>query len=186
MILGRKNKLYHLNLYFSPSHFPHLCGLHKLTDLYIHKKQRSKIFNDILTRKLTHNDISKSKYIYSIKDRMKFLTILESLLDSNETIYKYNPNIQSFSAIQADFLLTNIVLDEEIYIFLDRDIENNYFCRSLFPQAHTNFKHNQIKFTLLYKEKINLETSENTVQYNRLSPNRLLEIKNTQDNQLLS
>ena len=56
------------------------------------------------------NQFETSVFYSQIKERIEYLSFLESIMDSNKTIFKYNPQIQVFSAIQADFLLKNEIL----------------------------------------------------------------------------
>ncbi len=90
-------------------------------------------------------------------------------MDSNETIFKYNPALETFSAIQADFLLKNQVQARNIFIFLSGDKSNGkYFCRSFFPQTDKDYSLGQTNWTLLYKKKIHKSAQTETVLYDRM------------------
>jgi len=52
------------------------------------------------------------------------------------------------------------------------DEMDEYFCRSFFPKEETNYTAGHIRYTLLYKEKIDLATGEVLVQYDRLTPKK--------------
>ncbi len=95
---------------------------------------------------------------------------IEHLLDANELIFRYNEKLHKFSLIQANFLMSTGYEGNEIYIFLAKKETGEYFCRSFFPKGNKDYTIGQTKYTLLYKEKINIATRESVVQYNRLKP----------------
>lgn len=169
--IGRKGKIIAIEIGFEKVNFHHLMGLHKLTDLHIAKANRAKVFDDILNGNINFSKIEKSKLFHTIKGRIDFLPHLETLLDGNEIIFRYNQKKQSFSHIQAEFLLVTAYDNTDIYIFIDQDSKQSpYFCCSFFPKERTDYTNNQTKYTLLFKEKINLSTGERMVQYDRLTP----------------
>lgn len=158
--LGRKNKLCEIELIFSKWDFHHLMGLGKLTDLKISKNNRTKVFEDIINGKIKYEDISKSETIYAIADRFQPLSNIESILDCNEVVFRYNKKEKVFSSIEADFLMSTYFKNNEIYIFLGKNNEEKCFCKSFFPKTGKDYTERQAKFTLIYKEKINLKTNE--------------------------
>lgn len=86
------------------------------------------------------------------------------------TIFKYNRRANAFSMIQADYLLKNQILDKNVFLFLAKNKETDYyFCRSFFPENKMDYTKNQALWTLLYKKKIRLSTGEETILYDRLS-----------------
>lgn len=90
-------------------------------------------------------------------------------MDDNKTIFKYNPKIEAFSAIQADFLLKNEIQARNVFTFLSKDsASGKYFCRSFFPQLDKDYSLGQTNWTLLYKKKIQKSTGTETVLYDRL------------------
>ncbi len=170
LILGRKNKTAALSIFFDESQFFHLAGLQYLTDrVTILFGDRAQLFKRILSGKITSQQIESSSFYPEIKDRIDFLAYLESIMDSNKTIFKYNPKLELFSAIQADFLMKNEIKMRNIFTFLSFDkITGKYFCRSFFPQTDKDYSERQTTWTLLYKKKINKSTNTETVLYNRL------------------
>ena len=74
--------------------------------------------------------------------------------DSNDTIFKYNPALQAFSVIEADFLLKNEIDSVPIFAFLSKDKCGKYFCRSFFPDLKKDYAEWQTKWTVLFKKKI--------------------------------
>lgn len=53
---------------------------------------------------LSVNYIESSNNYDYMKGRVEYLPSLEYIFDSNDTIFKYNPALQAFSVIEADFL----------------------------------------------------------------------------------
>ena len=170
ILLGKKNKQLNLSIDFERLNFYHLAGLHYLKDLAdTLKGDREIVFEKILDGKVTQADLESSIHYPEIKDRIENLVYLESLMDSNETIFKYNPALETFSAIQADFLLKNQVQARNIFIFLSEDKSNGkYFCRSFFPQTDKDYSLGQTNWTLLYKKKIHKSAQTETVLYDRM------------------
>lgn len=169
IILGRKGMKTHLNIIFSKWDFHHLMGLGKLKDIRISRQNRYDAFNDILNKKITYDKILISRYFDQIIDRFYPLTHIENILDQNNIIFKYNEKQNTFSLIQADFLLSTPFNNTEVYIFISKKEDDLYFCRSFFPKSNKDYTQGQTKYTLLYKEKINLKTGEVQIQYDRLN-----------------
>lgn len=95
--------------------------------------------------------------------------LLESMMDSNDTIFKYNKKRNAYSLIKADYILKNRTEDKNIFLFLAENCEGIFFCRSFFPQDQMDYTKNQASWTLLYKKKITLSTGTEEVLYNRKS-----------------
>lgn len=171
IIIGRKGKSVELNILFDPTDFHHLVGLHKLHDLRIARENRDKVFQQILTGNISINDLKKSQYFPNIQKRIEPFIQIENFLDSNKLIFRYNQKLQTFSLIEAEYLLSTPYENTDIYIFLDRQKEPDYFfCRSFFQKEEKDYTKGQAIYTLLIKEKINLRTEEKIIQYDRLTP----------------
>lgn len=172
MIVGRKRKTLDFTITFDPADFHHLAGLHKLKDyVRFQTGKRSDILKDILEGKLSLVQAQQSVFFNEMEMRIAPLTELEALLDSNEIIFRYNSKIHKFSLIQADYLLQNEYKGEQVYLFLaKRDGGDTQVCRTFFPKSGKDYAEGQPRYTLLKKEKLNIETGMVTVQYDRLSP----------------
>ncbi len=171
IIIGRKGKSVELNILFDPTEFHHLVGLHKLHDLRIARENRDKVFQQILTGNISINDLKKSQYFPNIQKRIEPFIQIENFLDSNKLIFRYNQKLQTFSLIEAEYLLSTPYENTDIYIFLDRQKEpGHFFCRSFFQKEEKDYTKGQAIYTLLKKEKINLRTEEKMIQYDRLTP----------------
>lgn len=171
IIVGRKGKATELCIGFSKLDFHHLMGLGKLKDLRIATHNRSIVFDEIISRKITYETISKSRYLSLIENRFRPLTQIETLFDDNRLIFRYNKKINQFSLIEADYLLSTPYAENDIYIFISKQKNTEqYFCRSFFPKEQKDYTKGQAIYTMLYKEKIHLSTGEIQIQYDRLTP----------------
>ena len=130
------------------------------------------MFNYALNSKITYDSLTKSENFDFVKERIDYFEFLESMLDSNDIIFKYNSKKNVFSLIQANYLLQSAHDSRDIYIFLDR-LENSdsHFCRSFFPKGDKDYTVGQTKCTLLYKKKTNKITNDFIVQYDKLKGN---------------
>ncbi len=93
--------------------------------------------------------------------------LLQEILDNNNLVFRYNEKLNTYSMIQADFLLSTPYEGNDIYIFVSRNEDETYFCRSFFPKSEKDYTLKQTKYTMLYKEKVNIYTGENVIQYNK-------------------
>ena len=168
LILGRKGEAVSLNVTFDKKDCFHLMGLQYLTDRPELNRDRGKIFDDIKARILTKEQIESSDLYRQIAERVDMLPFLEDMFDSNDTIFRYNEKKNSFSMIRADYLMKNRLIDKNVFIFLSKDKNDTYFCRSFFPETKRDYTKNQASWTLLYKEKIKRSTGQSVVLYDRL------------------
>lgn len=172
--LGRKGKLTEIRLGFSETDFHHLIGLHKLKDIDIARSNRSTIFHRILDGRITYNTLTKSRFLPDIESRLYSFPNLESLLDGDQLVFRYNKKLYPYSSIESEFLLKmgdGIILGIT-FLFLDRSEQQIYFCRSFFPMERRDYTKGQMQYTLLKKEKISLNTKQTLIQYDRLSPKK--------------
>lgn len=172
MIAGRKGKTIEFTISFDRADFHHLAGLHKLKDnARIQTGQREAVMLDILAGKLTLPQIQKSAFYGEMELRLRPLSMLEQFLDSNDIIFRYNAKAHAFSLIQADYLLQNDFEGNPVYLFLaKRNNDDTQVCRTFFPKSGTDYAEGQPRYTLLRKEKRNLENGDIIVQYDRLTP----------------
>lgn len=179
IIIGRKGKTLGFRISFDRSDFHHLAGLHKLKDnVRFQTGKRSDIFKEILEGRLTFSQAKQSAFFDEMKLRLLPLTQLEHFLDSNEIIFRYNAKANTFSAIQADYLLQNNFEGTPVYLFLSqRSDGDTQVCRTFFPKTGKDYTQGQPRYTLLKKEKRNLITNEAIVQYDRLTPKDTKSIK---------
>ena len=130
------------------------------------------MFRDILSGRITYQTIEKSAFVHESHLRLETFQFIEDLLDGDQLVFRFNKKVLPYSAIDGDFLLKmgdGIALNIS-FLFIDKEDCGNYFCRSFFPMERTDYTKNQMQYTLLKKEKINLNTGETIVQYDRLTP----------------
>jgi len=170
--IGRKGKMLKFTLDFDAADFHHLAGLHKLKDnVRFLTGKRVDIFNMILSGKLTYAQAARSSYFSEMESRIPPLVGLESFLDSNKIVFRFNEKVQKFSLVKADYLLENSYKGDDIYLFLSqRTGAETQVCRSFFPKQKLDYTSGQPRYTLLKKEKMDTKTGEITIQYDRLTP----------------
>lgn len=175
IIAGRKGKILDFTISFDRADFHHLAGLHKLTDnVRFLTGKRAIIMQEILSGRLTIAQARQSAFFSQMEPRLKPLSHLEQFLDSNEIIFRYNSKAHTFSVIQADYLLQNDFEGQPVYLFLaQRARGSTQVCRTFFPKTEKDYAQGQPLYTLLKKEKINRDTEEIIVQFDRLSPKEI-------------
>ena len=171
IVLGRKNVAVTIKLAFNKKDCFHLMGLQYLTDRPKLNRDRGKVFDDIVAGIITTEQIESSDFYQKIAERINFLPLLEQLLDSNDTVFKYNKKANIYSMIDADYLMKNNMEGKNLYLFLSHSKDNTYFCRSFFPEAKKDYTKNQASWTLLYKKKCNLTTGKEIILYDSLKSN---------------
>ena len=169
-ILGKKQKEIHIRLKFSKMEFYHLCGLHKLNDIIeFNNPNKKRIFDDILSSKISTALCESSSHYSEIDDRIELIENLEKFLDSNKTVFKFNDRTNTFSLIEADYILKNSDTSKNMYVFISRKNKRSdtYFCRSAFPRnkSEKDYTEHHIPYAMLYKEKTDLLTNEKQVLY---------------------
>jgi len=169
--IGRKGKRIDICLIFSKEHFHHLIGLHYLTDRRNLKQNRTNIFDSILSDKLSFQEISSSSLFFYINSRLSLFPHIEDFFDSNGLVFKFNNKEVPGTRMEAEFILENTVDSNIAYVCIDKDNKSDaFFCRSFFPKENIDYTARHIKYTLLYKEKVNIITHEKIIQYDKLSP----------------
>ncbi len=77
ILLGRKGTLTALTIAFASVHFHHLMGLGKLKDLQVASQNRHRVFQDILSGKLSYDAIKISDFW--LKSKRCLITIISYL-----------------------------------------------------------------------------------------------------------
>lgn len=168
IILGRKSVAVKLIITFDKKDCFHLMGLQYLTDRPELRRDRGKVFDDIKNGIIKKEQIESSDFYHKIQDRVHFLPLLEQILDSNDTIFKYNKKANVYSMIEADYLMKNCIENRNLFLFLSNSKGNHYFCRSFFPQEKMDYTKKQASWTLLYKKKKNLRDGTECILYDKL------------------
>lgn len=168
IVLGRKGVSVTLVITFDKKDCFHLMGLQYLTDRPELRRDRGKVFDDIKNGVIKKEQIESSDFYYKIKDRVHFLPLLEMLLDSNDTVFKYNSKINTYSMIEADYLMKNYMENRNLFLFLSNAESDRYFCRSFFPEEKNDYTKKQASWTLLYKKKKNRVDGTEEILYDKL------------------
>ena len=169
LVLGRKNIAVPLRINFEKKECFHLMGLQYLTDRPELVHDRGKIFDAIRERRITAEQLQSSDLYYKIADRIHMLPLLESIIDRNDTIFKYNQKRNIYSVIKADYIMKSNAEERNLFLFLaENGGSGRYYCRSFFPQDKMDYTKNQASWTLLYKKKVTLSTGEGEIVYDRL------------------
>ena len=93
IFLGRKSVAVKLIITFDKKDCFHLMGLQYLVDRPELSRDREKIFDAIKSGVITREQIESSDFYHKIQDRVHFLPLLEQMLDSNDTVFKYNQHL---------------------------------------------------------------------------------------------
>ena len=173
IVLGRKGVAVTLRITFDKKDCFHLMGLQYLIDRPELNRDRGKVFDEIVAGSITTRQVESSDFYKQIEERVNFLPLLEQLLDSNDTVFKYNKKVNIHSMIDADYLMKNNMEDRNLYLFLSQGSDDRYFCRSFFPEEKMDYTKNQASWTMLYKKKRNLSTGEERILYDRLIKKRI-------------
>ena len=169
IVLGRKGVTVILKITFDKRDCFHLMGLQYLIDRPELNRDRGKVFDEIVAGSITTEQVESSDFYKKIEDRINYLPLLEALLDSNDTIFKYNQRINMYSMISADYLMKNNMEENNLYLFLSHSSDDKYFCKSFFPEKKKDYTKNQASWTLLYKKKCNISTGKEIILYDRLT-----------------
>ena len=119
LVLGRKNTAVSLQINFDKKEGFHLMGLQYLTDRPELVRDRGKIFDAIRERQIMAEHLQSSDLYYKIADRIDMLPFLESMIDSNDTIFKYNRKLNAYSVIKADYIMRNNAKGRNVFLFLE-------------------------------------------------------------------
>lgn len=71
--------------------------------------------------------------------------------------------------IRADYLMKNQLNNDNILVFLEKESDDIYFCKSLIVEKKTDYSKNQPNWTLLFKKKIDSISGVEIVLYNRIN-----------------
>lgn len=99
IVLGRKGVAVTLRIVFDKKDCFHLMGLQYLIDRPELNRDRGKVFDGIVAGSITAEQVELSDFYKKIEERINFLTLLEQLLDSNDTVFKYNKKANVYSMI---------------------------------------------------------------------------------------
>ena len=167
--IGRKNVTREFVVSFSTYDFHHLAGLKKLSDIPLLRGNRDRIFKNIISDKITYEMISASSDFSLMSDRLNYLHRLEGFMDSNDIIFSFDNHKSKGSTINAKYLLQNSIEDSIVYFFIGENSYNDTLNGvTFFKKEDKDFTLAQARWTLLYKEKFNMQTGQNIIHMDRL------------------
>lgn len=176
-VIGRKNTSVTLRFAFSPYEYHHLSGLQHLKHPGIHKNSE-RVMKDVLEKKIDLELLQTASNWEEVKEstlaRLEALAQLEFLMDGFQTIYGFSkqtllnarPPIRT--QIDADYLVKFQLRNGTTFFFSIRNRDTYCGC-SLFTNDRLDYSAGQMKYIVLEKKKINLETGEETLLYRRAS-----------------
>jgi len=148
---GKKQQLLEVQLFFDSIHFHHLIGLNKLRDIRQVSRNTPNLFADILSEKLTYNDICRSAFYGEIAERLEYFPLLEQILDSEEVIIKHNWSMAK-SSVKAKAIIFSKIDNIYVHYFIDTEDDTNYFGRTFFTRYDRQYLHDR-PFRILEKIK---------------------------------
>lgn len=158
ILLGHKNSAVELKVIFRAEDFDHLSGMHYAADVDfgLHRNQYrgSKLVPALLTGKLDGTLIEKSQSWGKISERLLAVLCLDLILESEFSIYKFERfKLPFHSEIKAAYCIFSEKYQSGVFLFLDRD-NKYYYCKSIFEKDWNDYRTNQVKWTVLKKEKV--------------------------------
>lgn len=158
---------------FQSYNFYHLCGLHKLLDIaeiqVKRKKEKIAIYKAIKNGIYTDALFEKSIYYDKTKDRVECLERLDNILDSSNTIFKYNSIKRNATLIDFDFLIKQTDTNGRNYYLTVESNEKKglYYGCSCFKRTNieADFSKGHTSYYVLQKTKKDLITGEEIELY---------------------
>ena len=163
-VIGHKNVSETINLCFRPVDFDHLSGIHKANDvdfkLHRNSFRGEKLADAVISGRIDDELIEKSTHWDQISDRLADIIRLETILDSDFRIYRFNPHkLKVHSSIIANYLIFSEQYQMGVFLFIDRD-NNIDYCKSIFSNDGQDYTANQTKWTMLKKTKYHDDTED--------------------------
>lgn len=166
LTIAHAGKTMKLSISFDNSHFHHIAGLHKLKDVdqlrLRRKRSTAMIFEEIMRGKISLATIENSDFLTDkIIERIKLAGKLESIMDADNLLFSFDARYGQarFSAIPAQYVITDADRVIALYVFLAADGKSGYITRSLFRDSR-DYTEGQHRFTILSKDKVNTKTLE--------------------------
>lgn len=151
---------------FDKDTFHHLCGINKLTDMEVARREkRESVFDKIVNGIYSEKLFQKSSQYAGISGRIDCLERLESILDDKDTVFKFNSSANKGSKIEADYIIENEFHGLRYYFWVfQKNDDGIFFGRSCFTrtQHERDFTIGHTSYTVLRKVKIDLRTQTET------------------------
>lgn len=145
---------------FQVEHFHHILGLHKLKDVPLVQRPARKVYHEILTGKITYNDIASSIYLQEMQDRLTYHRELLNIFSVDSLYFKSLKG--EFYTIKADCFLCSEIISHSLYSFLFTKMDSTpvtFFTR----HERDSYIRNSIKWTVLSIRELETKTNSNKV-----------------------
>ena len=155
ILAGKNQKQWELVLIFGPEHFYHLIGLQKLRDISpVISNPRSKkaLFENILSGKVTYSDISSSKTLSYVGERLAYFNRMDELF-LESIVLRFDPR-KAYCTINADVLFFKNIDESYLHIFFKHFKENKYAPCTFFLDKTLKYVAMQEKFKVLDIKKV--------------------------------
>lgn len=164
IVLGHKKSTEYITITFRTEDFDHLAGMQYATDVDfgLHRNQYrgTKLISALLTGKLDAELIEKSQSWQKISERLSALVCLDTILESDFSIYKFDRcKLPFHSEIKAAYCIYSDIHKSGVFLFLDEE-NRCYYCKSVFEADQNDYRTNQSKWTVLKKDKVTEDGSE--------------------------
>lgn len=163
IVKNRNSPKIKITLNFDKSKFYHLCGLHDLKIKSIQSEARENVFDKIVKGIYKDDLFQGNKNFSQIEDRVATLIRLEEMLDSNDTVFKFNSQMrQKGTKIQCDYIIKNNKDKRNYFYLISEGNEGKFFGRSCFNRNDTSKDDYSIGHTycnVLYKAKLTLDNN---------------------------
>ena len=141
---------------FQIEHFHHILGLHKLKDIPLVQRPVRKVYYEILTGKITYNDIYQSICFQEMENRLIYHQELLNIFNVDSLYFKSLKG--EFYTIRADFFLCREIVPQTLYSFLFTKIDSTpvtFFTR----HERDSYTRNSTKLTVLSVREIGKQTN---------------------------
>ncbi len=164
LIVAKKGKTHNINLTFEKNQFYHLLGIQHLKDINTTYNFKNTFFKKVMNNKINMNTISKSCFFNSsqIEDRIDIINNLEKYLDSDDLKFGKYTKTDGISKLEADYIFIKILDPINCNIFAKKRKESDNYCLNS-CNKHNKFITKATSLSIIYKEKINLKTSEHII-----------------------
>ena len=111
-----------------------------------------------------------------MKPRLLALVRLKEILEQEFDLFSYMPQFYPFvTKIKVDYLISSRI-EPTAFVFIIRESPSgnavcDFLCCSAFEKGDRDYRANQRSRTLLKKERVQVETSDTVVLYDRLPKN---------------
>ena len=155
IIIGHRNSTQRLHLTFHLEDFDHLSGIQHAEDIDFklpRKKYRGKqLIPALLGGKVDECLLEQSVNWNIIEPRLQAILQLQRVLESDFSIYEFNPHKLSFhTSIKAAYCIFSAECQCGIFLFVDYENDRVY-CKSIFILDQRDFLENQTRWTVLKK-----------------------------------